>query len=221
MEKLSGAHGANAAGLPRGRNSMSLDEARDAQHRRLLRAAISAFAERGYAATTIADIVSRARVARQVFYALFETKEDCFLAAEALGRKALLTEVSALMKQPAGRVGSDNWLRMPLRTYLHICMQEPQFARAWIVEFPNAGPRTLARRNAYFVELATLLSEGHKAMLGSTASTVAQAFYEAAIGGAHELIFRCVSQNRYEELPRLENTLVAFILAVLQGGCSG
>lgn len=216
MGKLSGSHGADAAGLPRGRNSMSLGEVREAQRRRLVRAAISAFAERGYAATTIADIVSRARVARQVFYELFETKEDCFLAAEALGREALLTGVSASMnRQKNQQIGSDTWIRAPVRTYLRICAEEPQFARAWTVEFPNAGARTLARRNAFFVELAALLREGHKAMLAGASPTVPKAFYEAAIGGAFELIFRCVSQDRYEELPGLENTLVEFILTVL------
>ncbi|MGH8460071.1 MAG: TetR/AcrR family transcriptional regulator [Stenotrophobium sp.] len=220
MGKLSGSHAADAAGLPRGRNSLSLSEARQAQRRRLVRAAIEAFAELGYAAATISDIVSRARVSRQVFYELFETKEDCFLAAEELGREAVFAGAMALSTQILG--DGDEWLRTIVRAYLRICAQEPQFVRAWTVEFPNAGPRTLARRNAFFVELATALREGHQRALAKTSKTrspaVPDAFYEAAIGGTHELIFRCVSQGRYKALPGLEDTIVAFILAALGQG---
>jgi AcrR family transcriptional regulator len=216
MGKLSGSHDTDAAGLPRGRSSLSPAETREAQRRRLVRAAISAFAELGYAATTIADIVNRARVSRQVFYELFETKEDCFLAAEALGREALLTGLMPSLGQNLSL--GDGWLRAPVRAYLRICAEEKQFARAWTVEFPTAGPRTLARRNAFFIELAGMLRVGHglvRAQAPETWTVIPDAFYEAAIGGAFELIFRCVSQDRYTELPALEDTIVGFMLTTL------
>lgn len=216
MTKLSGTYDSNAAGLPRGRSSLGTAETREAQRRRLVRAAITAFAECGYAATTISDIVSRARVSRQVFYELFETKEDCFLAAEALGREAVFSELAVL--KPSVSFGDDSWLRLPVRSYLRICAEESQFARAWTLEFPNASPRTLARRNAYFIELAGVLRLGHQLMQAREPEVwpaVPEAFYEAAIGGAHELVFRYISQERYQELPGLEDTLVAFLTTVL------
>lgn len=217
MAKLSGIHDSNSAGLPRGRSSLTPAETREAQRRRIVRAAITVFAERSYAAATVSDIVAAARVSRQVYYDLFETKEDCFLAAEELGREALFSGLA--MFQPSGQAGSDSWLRTPVYNYLRICAEEPHFARAWTVEFPNAGPRTLARRNAYFMELATLLKAGHQAAQAQNPAhwpAVPDAFYEAAIGGAHELIFRYISQDRCQELPDLEETLVTFLLAALR-----
>lgn len=221
MGKLSGAYDSNAAGLPRGRSSLAPAETREAQRRRVVRAAITAFAEQGYAATTITDIVGLARVSKQVFYDLFESKEDCFLAAEELGREAVVGGVFNLLSAdaPEGKTtGADAWLRQPVRAYLKICAEEPQFARAWTLEFPNAGPRTLARRNAYFQELAALLRSGHQLVQAQKPKqwpAIPEPFYEAAIGGAHELIFRLVSQNRCQELPALEDTVVSFLLTVL------
>lgn len=216
MTKLSGVHDSSSAGLPRGRSSLTPAETREAQRRRLVRAAITVFAEHGYAAATIADIVAGARVSRQVFYGLFETKEDCFLAAEELGREALFAGLAT--SQSSGHLNGDGWLRAPVRNYLRICSEEPHFARAWTVEFPNAGPRTLARRNAFFMELAALLKAAHqfaRAQDPKAWPAIPEPFYEAAIGGTHELLFRYISQDRYTELPGLEDTLVAFLLTAL------
>jgi AcrR family transcriptional regulator len=211
MSKLSGAH--DKVGLPRGRSSLSVAEAREAQRRRLVRASISAFAELGYADTTIADIVGRARVARQVFYELYESKEDCFLDAEAFGRVALLGEVLAPLAAPEA-ADSDAWIRGPIRAYLRTCVEEREFSRAWAVEFPNAGPRTLAMRNSFFEELAQLLRRGHEQVLQRAPACwqrVPELYYAAAMGGSFELVYRYISEARYAELPGLEDTIVGFV----------
>lgn len=218
MEKLSGFHAADAAGLPRGKHSLLPHETRELQHRRIVRAAITAFAEEGYHTTTISSIVKNARVSRQVFYDLFSTKEECFLAAEKLGREGLMNSMAPSMIQQGVSIEGDSWLRTPIKNYLQICTEEPLFARAWTLEFPNATPRTLAQRNAFFIELATLFKFGHQLIRVKEPDhwlPVPDAFYEAAIGGAFELIFRCISQNRFQDLPLLEDTLVHFILTTL------
>ncbi|WP_410210335.1 TetR/AcrR family transcriptional regulator [Aquirhabdus sp.] len=217
MQKLSGTYDSDAAGLPRGRTSLSSEETKEAQYRRLLRASISAFAELGYAATTINDIVSRARVSRQAFYKLFETKEDCFLAAEQMGRAALFSGIIASMDREHNTT-NDLWIRAPIRTYLRICSEEPEFTKAWIIEFPNASARTLARRNAFFIELAAFLREAHrlaKAKQPESWLLVPDTLYEAVVGGAHEMIFRCVSQSRFGDITALEDTIITFTLNAL------
>ena len=54
-----------------------------------------AVAENGYAATTIADVVSRAGVSRKTFYEHFDGKQECFLALYDAGIAFLQTRVSA------------------------------------------------------------------------------------------------------------------------------
>src|SRR3712207_2111238 len=57
------------------------DPAVDDGHRRgrILRALASCMAEKGYQATTIADIAREARVSKTVVYAHFRDKEQCLL----------------------------------------------------------------------------------------------------------------------------------------------
>ncbi|ONN51796.1 hypothetical protein AC056_01410 [Acinetobacter genomosp. 33YU] len=212
MEKLSGAYDTQAAGLPRGRTSLLTEETREKQQRRLVKAAISAFAEKGFTATTITDIVKRARVSKQVFYEIFENKEDCFLAADALGRKALFEQVLSDIKLESN--DADQWIRSSVRAYLHLCNSEQDFTKAWAIEFPNAGKRCREQRNLFFAELGKRLKSIHTVIKKTQPDqwvAVPDLFYDAAIGGAYEIIFRYICQNKFTELLDLEDDLVNFI----------
>lgn len=57
------------------------DIASHAQRKRIVDAMIESCAEKTYAATTITDIVARARISRTTFYKQFEDKRACFDAA--------------------------------------------------------------------------------------------------------------------------------------------
>ena len=46
---------------------------------RLLAGLAASIAERGFAATTIADIVREAQTSRRTFYAEFATREECYI----------------------------------------------------------------------------------------------------------------------------------------------
>lgn len=212
VEKLSGAYDTQAAGLPRGRTSLLTEETREKQQRRLVKAAISAFAEKGFTATTITDIVKRARVSKQVFYEIFENKEDCFLAADALGRKALFEQVLSDIKLESN--DADQWIRSSVRAYLHLCNSEQDFTKAWAIEFPNAGNRCREQRNLFFAELGKRLKSIHTVIKKTQPDqwvAVPDLFYDAAIGGAYEIIFRYICQNKFTELLDLEDDLVNFI----------
>src|SRR5690242_10626029 len=67
--------------LPRGRHSLSEAEVRASQRERLIEAMVASVGDVGYTATNVPDVVARARVSRNAFYALFEDKTDCFIAA--------------------------------------------------------------------------------------------------------------------------------------------
>jgi AcrR family transcriptional regulator len=51
------------------------------QRQRIIGAIVESCAEKTYAATTITDIVARARISRTTFYKQFKDKRDCFDAA--------------------------------------------------------------------------------------------------------------------------------------------
>lgn len=103
-------------------------------------------AERGYEATTVAQVVSRARVSRNAFYVLFADKLDCFLA--------LCEVMSEQLLQETFRVEGDGDWRRALhegtRRYLRWWAARPRFARAWLVEAPLAGRRAVEHRDAAY-----------------------------------------------------------------------
>ncbi len=66
---------------PRGRHRLPPEVIARSQRERLLEAAVRVVAEKGYGPTTVADLTREAGISRTTFYAMFDDKEGCFLAA--------------------------------------------------------------------------------------------------------------------------------------------
>src|SRR6266542_2460766 len=86
--------------LPRGRHKLSAEAVRTSQRERLLRAMVECVGERGYAETTVPRVVAAARVSRSSFYAFFEDKTDCFIAACDEASSDLLASLMELASEP-------------------------------------------------------------------------------------------------------------------------
>ena len=71
-------------------------EAEHNQRERLFGAMVAAVAEKGYEATTVADLVKLSGVSRSAFYRHYDDKQACFLAA-----------VEAMVEPALRRIGGD------------------------------------------------------------------------------------------------------------------
>ena len=134
-----------ATPLPRGRHRLSRDEVVRSQRERLQRALAAAMAEHGYAETSVAAVLRGARVSRETFYEQFTSKEDCFMSVfeEAYARLLAATAPSG----PAAAAATpQDWFALVLRGYLDALADEPDYARAFLIEVYAAGPRAMARR---------------------------------------------------------------------------
>jgi AcrR family transcriptional regulator len=113
------------------------------QRDRIVEAVLDRVAEKGYSATTVADVVGAARVSRNAFYELFRDKEDCFLAAcDEMWRHLQGT----LYEQ----VVEATWLetlRKGIGVYLRFWQEQPRFAYAYLIELPAAGRRAQEQRD--------------------------------------------------------------------------
>src|SRR2546426_10159859 len=91
--------------LPRGRHSLSREQVRASQRARMLRAMVDAVAQKGYASTSVADVIGGARASRETFYEHFANKQDCFLAAydEAVHRLREAVQGAAAAEAPPGQ----------------------------------------------------------------------------------------------------------------------
>src|SRR5258707_1111198 len=104
----------------------------------------SAVAEKGYAASTIADIVTHARVSKRTFYEHFADKEECLMALHAQGAKELvgvLVPAASALFVWGGRGGAQT-----VNAYLGAREDMPAVPRTLLVEVQAAGPRAYRLR---------------------------------------------------------------------------
>lgn len=162
---------------------------------RICRATSAAIAERGYRATSVADIAERASISPKTFYTHFKNKEESTLAALDLGGAQLLGTVV-----PAARRARD-WRAAVRAVYESMCSffaAEPDFARLTIAEVYAAGPRALAERDRIIRRLQSMLAPGYQQAPATPAVT------SEAIGGAiYALLYDQLRAGGPASLPRV------------------
>ena len=104
---------------------------------RLLDALATSIAEVGYAATTVGDIVQRARTSRRTFYDHFADREACLVA--------LLTVINrqAIQAISAGVDVSAPWevqIRQAVESWVAFAESHAPVMLIWIRESPAFGP---------------------------------------------------------------------------------
>ncbi len=147
--------------LPRGRHRLTRAEVADAQRARMMLALTEAMGEKGYAATSVADVVGRAGVSRQTFYEQFGSKLDCFLASFDTAGDLLLAELATAAGPGADtpdEAPRDRFDRL-LARYLDTLATWSGPARVLLVECHAAGPEGVARRGALQDRIAEALVE--------------------------------------------------------------
>lgn len=128
--------------------------ATDENAARLLDGLAAAIAEKGYASTTIADIVRHARVSKRTFYETFADKEACFLASyRAVTERMMTTIAYAVDANGAWQEQVD----AAARAYLHVLEENPALTRTFLVEIHAAGPKALQLRREVHQQFAELL----------------------------------------------------------------
>jgi AcrR family transcriptional regulator len=200
--------------LPRGRHNLSRDDVRESQRSRLIAAMLDCVAERGYPATTVADVVAAARCSRNAFYELFEDKEACYIAAsDATGAEMLDALVSAAESE-------DSWLdalRSGTRSYLGWWVDNPNYAAAYLIHLPAAGQRALEQRDRVYADFAAMF-EGLGARARAEQPLLAPLPPLAPrmlVMAITELVAQEVRNGRTDKLPELEDMLVRFVVKAL------
>lgn len=191
-------------------STASGDEAGHQHRSRLFEGMARAVAERGYADTTIADIVREASVSRRTFYEHFATKADCLTALyEAASHNALKVLREAI--DP-----SHDWeqqVERALAAYLQCMAANPVLMRTLFVEILGLGAQGLAARRRVNQEIAAYMlevvnrSDGHLAVTPDLAMAV--------VGGIHELVLQAIEDGRVTELPELTATATQLVKAVV------
>lgn len=195
-----------------GRHDLTREEVAASQRRRLLDATVSAVAERGYAATTVADVIARAGVSRSTFYEQFTDKEDCFAAAhqDLIDRLVAYVE-SAYVR---GETLADK-VRLGLRAFLEALAARPEGARCAMVEVMAAGPRAHAQYRAGVSAFVRFFDEARE--LADNGEELPASLSHVVVGGVSTLVFEEVTAGRPQSLPRLLPELVYLALVPYVG----
>jgi len=181
---------------------------------RLLEGLSAAIAEKGYAATTISDIVRHARVSKRTFYEHFEDKEACFLAAyEAASEETLRAIASAASPTLAWQ----ERFQAATLAYLHALEARPEVTRTYLLEILAAGPRALKLRSEVHQRFANQLRELVQAARGEHPElrALSPAMATALVGGINELVLVAVEKGRAGQLRELADTAAELVRAVL------
>lgn len=189
-----------------------------AQRARLLNAITHVAASKGYVHVTVADVVAVAGVSRRTFYEQFRDREDCFLAAYAVGADVLIDDmVSASLAVDR----DSSWqvvLEAAVGAYLARLAANPDFARTFLVDISGAGPRAVElRRRVYerFADQYMILSRlgARQELFGE----VPRIYLHGLVGSIAELIQQHLLAHDPETLPDLAPVIVTFVRAVLRG----
>jgi AcrR family transcriptional regulator len=115
-------------------------EAERNQRERLFAAMVATVAEKGYEATTVADLVELSGVSRSAFYRHFDDKQACFLAAIEALIEPTLERIAGDESVPAGIERA----RRAFDTLIELIVSQPAAAKMCIVEIYAAGPEGAA-----------------------------------------------------------------------------
>jgi AcrR family transcriptional regulator len=196
------------------------------QRRRLLLAMREISGEVGLANATVGQVCKRSRMSRRTFYELFDSRDDCFLAAfeqalEQIAERALpaweqpLPEGALKGTSTAPGTGKQHarWkdrVRAGLEAVLGMFDEQPQLARLCVVETLRGSPVVLARRRELLNALAAAVEEGRtEARTGSGPPPLTG---EGTVGGVLAVIHARLIDPDTGPLIQLAPTLCGMIV---------
>jgi AcrR family transcriptional regulator len=167
---------------------------------------IGVVAERGYPETRVVDVIGVAGVSRKTFYELFDSKEDCFLAAYDVLLESVLAEATDSFESRPGAPWAERTTTALAMLLKHLS-EHPAEARFAIVEVLAAGPKALARRDAALRQFTGFLEAGRS----ETSQELPGVTSLAIAGGINEILYSEILHGASARLPGRLPDLVFWI----------
>jgi AcrR family transcriptional regulator len=210
---------ATATPLKRGRHGLDPEVVLSSQRERLLVAMEELVGEQGYAATSVPQVVKRARVSSNAFYKCFADKADCFVTLCDVRGDELLDALFSHFAERDSIADAIAALDRGIAFYLQWWASRPAMARAYFVELPLAGARALEQRDAAHARFAAI----HRAVAERSRvirpglPPLHDEDVEASVILSIELVARAVRAGRTERVGDLALPLRRLMLKLLVG----
>lgn len=188
--------------------TIPIDIGERSQRQRIVEAMVECCAEKTYAATTIADIVSHASISRTTFYKRFGGKRECFDAALEWCtdevRAAVTTSYSAADPPPMA-------VRKAAAAVLELMAAQPALTQLLMGEAVSVEPGVVGRyRKLLIPALEKLWAGSGEPRRGRTDPRL-------AFGRAQVLIYNQIAAGQAERLPELLPEIVYIALLPFTG----
>ncbi len=192
-------------------------EARRAErYERLIRAAGEVFADKGFASTTVADIVARAGVSRQTFYEHFEDTQNALIKVYDHGIKKVFRDAERDLR---GIRDPIERLKLGIAGYLANMGRNARLALVFNREIFGAGHEYARLRDASYGRWVALITEG-----------VAEAYAEGVltrppdeltaytlVGGMEQVALRYIDRGEEDRILEAAPVLVALVIRAFGG----
>jgi AcrR family transcriptional regulator len=200
--------------LPRGPHRLSREEVRESQRMRLLAACVDVIAERGFAAATTAAIARHAGVSPRTFYDHFEDKLAGLLAAYDLFSQEMFTRLVAALQADDD---VEAIMERTVTAYLSTWQENPEAAKAFLIEMESAGPVARRRRR----DANVVFAAGIRAVQERVRETdpalgeLSFASFRAAVHGVRELTRDALETGPPEALVSIKSDVIGWLRLIL------
>lgn len=206
---MAGRDEGRATAGPRPYRGEPLEARRRDQHERLLAVACELFAAKGYASTSIEDVVARARVSRTAFYRFFSNKEECMLAVFERGSESTvgaLKDVAGRDLDPAAKVAAG------IEAFVEVLAGDPALARVLLIEAVGVSPSVEAARHAVRMEFADVIEKElrRSGLWKGHSSEELQIIAMATMAGVAEAVEHLVVTDAFDRREQLIRTLTRY-----------
>lgn len=202
--------------LPRGRHRLPTELVKRVQRERILHATAEVIRAKGYANTTVADIVAAAGVSREVFYSDFRSRPDAFVETHKLIFEQVMAATAGAFFASSGAWPEQAWDGWSVLT--SFAVSAPGFAHFGLVESYALGPVIAQRTDDAILAFTVFLREGRG--YRPEAAQPSQSALDAVAGAAMETAAFYVRHRRAEELFGLLPLTIYVTLAPLMGAAA-
>ena len=190
------------------------------QHRQLLLGMARCIRERGFGATTIADVVREARVSKSTFYAHFADKEACYVALYSAAVDNVLDAMRAA--DAAASASHLDWrehLDAVNAAYLTSLATGGEMTRSMLVEFQNAGPSAQAMRRDVFDRYVRFMRDVADGLRSTEPhlNPLSPALALGIVGGVNEVVIATIEARGVEAITGLGDVATGLWAGVLTG----
>lgn len=175
------------------RSSDKTRKKKDAKRTAMMQAAVKVFAEKGYHAATVRDVVSEASVAIGTFYFYFPDKETLFLYLYEETADFLLQTIQQAVNQQKGLVRQ---IAGGIQGYINLALYEPAIIQLLLVGGVGALPSLRERHGRFRDQMVALWQRPIDAAQGAgeLPEQNTRRAAEMLAGGIDEVVLSLLSQ---------------------------